>query len=374
MSNEAMIARTYDNAPQAHSNRRSFDACDPSIFNEVSVDNYRNLPRVTNSGLYELILHKVTLGTRFIKGEPRECLEVSAIATLQGKSDHSGRVSFKVDIPERGSVRGYDRFFYEFTYFTGSFQRSSDGRVLPFFDIEEVELVFPRYDGSTVEHLVKGMEGKTLLAGLARRNSASGTGFFMNVQEFFGSNGQSYQEAESNLPPKTIERVRSMLRPEGYELDFGTQRDNPSSANAQNVQQAINQRSPAAGPNTNPTPAAPAALQQRAPQPQMPPRPYAAPQGYPQSAPSGIAQNRGPVAASGNAYQGFPGYTAQGAANPQTNQPQRVAPMQGRDVSAAMAPNPMQMPPSAPVTTSQQPQRGAQGANHSNGHDIDPSF
>lgn len=305
-------------------NLMNFDSFDPAAAVAPEGIPYRDLPRVTNSGLYDLALHKVTLSTRMIKGTPRECLEVQAVATLQTNQQHTGRVSFKVDLPERGSPRSFDHFFYELAYFTNSFHREETGRIVPYLETEEVSLPYTRFDGSTSETVVKSMAGATLSAALARRNSTSGTGFFMNVLSFFSPDGFTMQEIETHsATPEIITRYRNTLRSEGYELDRGNSAS--GSQMSQDLSQALQQRA-SAGASSPATPAyqgyAGAKAQQQGPMQRpeyntlpgfvQPAQPAQIPQV--QAAPNPMQVQRQPVQPVAPAYQAYAGYAQPQAA------------------------------------------------------------
>lgn len=286
----------------------SFDGFNPNeISDEPIAENFFSLPRVANSGVYELVIHKVAIGERIVQNETRTYLDIQARATHIDDPQHSGRISFKVDLPVRGMQRPYDRYFYEFVYFTKSYTSGPNGQMIPQLATVVETLPFTRNDGSTTETVVPAMAEAKMYAAFARRTGNSVNSFFMNIQGFFDyETRRSLAEITKNGPASALERAHIALRYEGYELEMRQSRGGSIQA-MQPVQGAMVQ-----GQGFN--------QYQRSAAPQYgQPMQYQGYQ-YPQTAqvqqaPSQFnyqAQAPAPV----NNYGGLPGYTAPNAAQP----------------------------------------------------------
>ena len=199
----------------------SFDGFNPNeISDEPIAENFFSLPRVTNSGVYELVIHKVAIGERSVQGEIRAYLDVQARATHIDDPQHSGRIFFKVDLPVRGMQRFYDRYFYELVYFTKSYTSGPNGQMIPQLATAVEKLPYTRNDGTDTETVVPAMAGVKMYAAFARRTGNSANNFFMNIQGFFDhETRRSLAEITKNGPASAFERAHTALRSEGYELE-----------------------------------------------------------------------------------------------------------------------------------------------------------
>lgn len=199
----------------------SFDGFNPNeISDEPITENFFSLPRVTNSGIYELVIHKVAIGERNVQGEVRTHLDVQARATHIDDPQHSGRIFFKVDLPVRGMQRPYDRYFYEFVYFTKSYISGPNGQMIPQLATAVEKLPYTRNDGTDTETVVPAMAGVKMYAAFARRTGNSANNFFMNIQGFFDyETRRSLAEITKNGPASAFERAHTALRSEGYKLE-----------------------------------------------------------------------------------------------------------------------------------------------------------
>ena len=197
----------------------SFDGFNPNeISDEPIAENFFSLPRVTNSGVYELVIHKVAIGERSVQGEIRAYLDVQARATHIDDPQHSGRIFFKVDLPVRGMQRFYDRYFYELVYFTKSYTSGPNGQMIPQLATAVEKLPYTRNDGTDTETVVPAMAGAKMYAAFTRRNSANS--FFMNIQGFFDyETRRSLAEITKNSSASALERAHIALRSEGYGLE-----------------------------------------------------------------------------------------------------------------------------------------------------------
>lgn len=317
----------------------SFDGFNPNeISDEPIAENFFFLPRVANSGVYELVIHKVAIGERSVQGEVRTYLDIQARATHIDDPQHSGRISFKVDLPVRGMQRPYDRYFYEFVYFTKSYTSGPNGQMIPQLATAVEKLPYTRNDGTDTETVVPAMAGAKMYAAFARRTGNSVNSFFMNIQGFFDyETRRSLAEITKNGPASALERAHIALRSEGYVLEVrqprgGSMQSMPPMQGAPMVQgQGFNQYQHFVAPQYGqPT------------QYQGYQYPQAAQMQQVQQAPSQYSYQPRPQAPVNN-YGGLPGYTAPNAAQP-------------ANVAAPTSVNPLsvqrqaQTPVAAPVT------------------------
>ena len=286
----------------------SFDGFNPNeISDEPIAENFFSLPRVANSGVYELVIHKVAIGERTVQNETRTYLDIQARASHIDDPQHSGRISFKVDLPVRGMQRPYDRYFYEFVYFTKSYTSGPNGQMIPQLATAVEKLPYTRNDGTDTETVVPAMAGAKMYAAFARRTGNSVNSFFMNIQGFFDcETRRSLAEITKNGPASALERAHIALRYGGYELEVRQ----PRGGSMQSMQPAQGVMVQGQGFNQYQRSAAPQYGQ---------PMQYQGYQ-YPQTAqvqqaPSQFnyqAQAPAPV----NNYGGLPGYTTPNAVQP----------------------------------------------------------
>ena len=182
-----------------------------------TVSDFRDFPKVTNSGAYDVTIHQAALGERMVKGEARQTINLQLLATHLYLPDHKGRMYVNVDIPVDGKPNFYDHLFYELTYLTGCVTKAPNGASMLTLETQDVQLQNPNYAGETTLKVFPALQDKRLILVVRRSNGMDGR-FWLNPVGFFSEQRLSLKEVlQGATEPRDIEMCSTTA--EGFPLD-----------------------------------------------------------------------------------------------------------------------------------------------------------
>lgn len=195
-----------------------------------TVSDFRDFPKVTNSGAYDVTIHQAALGERMVKGEARQTINLQLLATHLYLPDHKGRMYVNVDIPVDGKPNFYDHLFYELTYLTGCVTKAPNGASMLTLETQDVQLQNPNYAGETTLKVFPALQDKRLILVVRRSNGMDGR-FWLNPVGFFSEQRLSLKEVLQGVTePRDIELCSTTA--EGFPLDVS--RSNSTANNGGN--------------------------------------------------------------------------------------------------------------------------------------------
>ena len=182
-----------------------------------TVSDFRDFPKVTNSGAYDVTIHQAALGERMVKGEARQTINLQLLATHLYLPDHKGRMYVNVDIPVDGKPNFYDHLFYELTYLTGCVTKAPNGAAMLALETQDVQLQNPNYAGESTLKVFPALQDKRLILVVRRSNGMDGR-FWLNPVGFFSEQRLSLKEVlQGATEPRDIEMCSTTA--EGFPLD-----------------------------------------------------------------------------------------------------------------------------------------------------------
>lgn len=191
----------------------SFNFSPEQLSTPVASD-FRDFPKVTNSGAYDVTIHQASLIDRVVKGEPRQSISLQLLATHLYLPEHKGRMYVNVDFPVNGKPERYDHLFYELAYLTGCVTKTPNGGAVLTLETQDVQ---PNYAGASPIKVFPALQNKRLVLVVRRSEGLDGR-YWLNPVGFFTEQRLSLNEVLRGVSePREIEMCSTTA--EGLPLD-----------------------------------------------------------------------------------------------------------------------------------------------------------